>query len=300
MLHIFITGGTGLIGAALIDNLLSKDTKVTVLTRDLEAARKKLPSHVELIDSLSTLQNLNAIDVVINLAGEPIVNKRWSDNQKQLLEKSRWDTTQQLVTLIEKSDTPPHTFISGSAIGIYGRQGNQAIDESFTQYHQEFSHSLCQRWEDIALKAQSDKTRVCVLRTGIVLSDKGGALSKMTLPFKLGLGGPIGAGDHYMAWIHLDDMVNGILYLIEQSSSQGVFNFTAPHPVSNREFSKALASAVNRPCLLFTPKIALKLAMGEMADLLIYGQNVVPKHLLDDGFTFLYEDINAALDSLSL
>lgn len=300
MRHILVTGGTGLIGASLILKLIDQDTKVTVLTRNANAAGSKLPADVTLIGSLRELTSLNHIDIVINLAGEPIVNKRWSDSQKQLLEESRWETTQQLVTLFNHSDTPPHTFISGSAIGIYGRQDNQQIDESFEQYHEEFSHKLCQQWESIALGAQSESTRVCILRTGIVLSDKGGALSKMTLPFKLGLGGPIGKGDHYMSWIHIEDMVNAIVFLIEQTGSKGVYNFTAPNPVSNAEFSKALANAVNRPCLLFTPQIALKLAMGEMADLLIYGQNVVPKRLMDEGFQFSYQDIDKAFASLDL
>lgn len=298
--HILVTGGTGLIGTSLIQKLSNQDTKITVLTRDEDAAKNKFTVPVEFIHSLNQLSTLNDIDIVINLAGEPIVNKRWSDSQKHLLQKSRWETTQQLVTLIEKSDNPPHTLISGSAIGIYGRQNNQKIDESFEQHYEEFSHTLCQRWENIALDAQSDNTRVCILRTGIVLSDRGGALSKMTLPFKLGLGGPIGNGEHYMSWIHIDDMVRGIMFLVEQPVSKGIYNFTAPNPVSNRELSKALANAVNRPCLLFTPKAALKLAMGEMADLLIYGQNVIPKRLMDENFTFLYKDIDEAFASLAL
>jgi hypothetical protein len=300
MKHILITGGTGLIGSALIKKLLVKGRKITVLTRNIQAAQRSFPKRINCIDSLAPLTHLDDVDAVINLAGEPIVDKRWSEQQKHIIEQSRWGVTEKLVALIAASNTPPKVFISGSAIGYYGRQGTQPIDENFTQTHPEFSHSLCAKWENIALQAQSTQTRVCVLRTGIVLAAQGGALSKMTLPFKMGLGGPIGDGEHYMSWIHIDDMVDGIVFLLNHQNSQGVYNFTAPNPVTNKVFSKALASAVNRPCLLFTPKFVLKLAMGEMADLLIHGQNVVPMRLQKDGFIFIYAEINEALNSLSL
>ncbi|GAA0852923.1 TIGR01777 family oxidoreductase [Aliiglaciecola litoralis] len=300
MQHILITGGTGLIGRALIDKLTGPDYKITVLTRHPKAAKSSLPASTKLITSLQELSNLNDVDAVINLAGEPIVNKRWSTAQKHKIEQSRFATTESLVNLINKSNPPPSVFISGSAIGYYGRQDEHPIDESFDSPHPEYSHTLCKTWENIAFQAQSERTRVCLLRTGIVLSGQGGALSKMVLPFKLGLGGPIGDGKHIMSWIHIDDMVDGILFLLRQKKCQGVYNFTAPNAVSNRVFSKALASAVNRPCVLFTPKLVLTLAMGEMADLLIYGQNVVPRRLLEDGFTFIYTDIDEAFNSLSL
>ena len=155
-------------------------------------------SHIHYLSSLDELENLNDFVAVINLAGEPIVDKRWTEAQKGLIEHSRWDITQRLVDLIKASDTPPKVFISGSAIGYYGRQDDTKISEDFTEPHDEFSHQLCKKWEDIALSAQSEQTRVCILRTGIVLSRHGGALEKMLLPFRLGLGGPVASGKQYL------------------------------------------------------------------------------------------------------
>jgi len=142
------------------------------------------------------------------------------------------------VALIKAGETPPKLLISGSAIGFYGRQNDQIIDESFSSPHDEFSHKLCKRWESLAKQAESDKTRVCILRTGVVITKRGGALHKMLMPFKLGLGGPIGNGNQYMSWIHLEDMLHGIAHLITNESCEGVYNFTAPSPVTNQEFSR--------------------------------------------------------------
>lgn len=296
-MNFLITGGSGLIGTHLIAQLSDKHA-ITVLTRNPESAAKKLSKSPNYITSLNQLATLDDYDAVINLAGEPIINKRWSTKQKANIEKSRWGTTAKLGELFAASKNPPALLISGSAIGFYGRQDKQKIDESFDNPNQEYSHALCAMWEKLALEIANDKTRVCVLRTGIVLSSKGGALDKMTLPFKMGLGGPIGSGDHYMSWIHIDDMVGGILHLIDNANCTGIYNFTAPNPVTNKEFSKALANALNRPCLLTTPKIALKLVMGEMADLLIYGQRVVPKKLLNSGFLFVFPTIEDAFSDL--
>ena len=296
-MKILITGGTGLIGSKLIPTLLPEHD-IVGLTRSVAAAEHKLGSDVKWVSSLSDLLDLNEFDAVINLAGEPIVAKRWSASQKQRLENSRWEITRKLTDLFNKSTQPPEVFISGSAIGYYGRQNAAPIDERFDKPHDEFSHQLCKKWESIALEAQSERTRVCILRTGIVLAKNEGALGKMELPFKLGLGGPIGAGDHYMSWIHINDMVAAIGLLLTQKNSSGIFNLTAPETVSNAVFSQCLAGALHRPCLLFTPKMALKLAMGEMADLLIHGQNVIPKHLLDLGFVFTHPKLDQALKHL--
>ncbi len=298
-MRILVTGASGLIGSRLVARL-ANDHEIVALTRNVAKAESTLGGKVTFLSSLNGQENVNEFDAIINLAGEPIVNKRWSESQKQRLQHSRWDLTEKLTQLIQASSKPPSVFISGSAIGYYGRQDDQPIGEDYQQIHDEFSHQLCKVWEQKALDAQSDRTRVCVLRTGIVLAKNQGALAKMLLPFKLGLGGPIGDGQHYMSWIHIDDMVSGILFLLEQPDCSGPFNFTAPTPVSNRVFSKELASAVHRPSLLKTPKWALRLAMGEMADLLVYGQNVVPQKLQKAGFKFQYEQLQPALKSLRL
>lgn len=298
-MRILITGATGLIGGHLVP-ALQADHEISVLTRNVSAAQNRLGEGIKYFSSLESFDNVNDIDVIINLAGEPIVGKRWSDAQKKRLQHSRWDLTEQLVSLCLNSTSPPHTFISGSAVGFYGRQDECVIDESFRDVHSEFSQQLCQTWENVALAAKTDATRVCLLRTGIVLAKDGGALAKMLLPFKLGLGGPIGDGDHYMSWIHIHDVVNAIIFLTNNRQCQGPFNLTAPQPVTNSEFAHALASVVHRPCWLTTPKMALKLAMGEMADLLIHGQNVIPAKLLKAQFTFQYPNIDQALESLNL
>ena len=297
-MKIFVTGGTGLIGRAYIEYKSTKnsdsDVEFTVLSRDKEKAETLLPNNVNIVTSLSDV-SFNDFNVIINLAGEPIVNKRWTDKQKEVLCQSRWALTEQIVNKIEKEcDTgKPIRFLSGSAVGIYGRQPKGLITETHQHHFPEFSHKLCQRWEDIANQAK--KANVALMRTGIVLSHNGGALDKMLLPFKLGLGGKVASGEQYMPWIHINDMVKGIDYLIEHPVLNGPFNFTAPHPVSNKEFSKTLASVLNRPCIFPAPEFVLRIALGEMADLLVYGQNAIPENLVKAGFTFEYSHLEPAL-----
>ena len=298
-MNYFISGGTGLIGRSFIEQHHEKhpDDQFTVLTRNKESAKNILPPYVTIIEDLAEVSFCD-FDVILNLAGEPIVAKRWSDNQKQKLCNSRWTLTDQIVNKIskERSEDNPIRFISGSAVGIYGRQGNAVVTEQFTRYFPEFSHKLCQQWEDIAMHAKY--ANVALLRTGIVLSHRGGALDKMLLPFKLGLGGHIASGAQYMPWIHIEDMVAGIEFLIEHPVLSGPFNFTAPNPVTNKTFSKTLAKTLNRPCLFPVPEFVIRTLMGEMADLVLYGQNAVPQALLDAGFSFKYNELNEALDEV--
>lgn len=295
-MNIFITGGTGLIGKHLCQ-LLQPDHKITVLTRACDKAKQTLGPNIAVINKVSDI-DFNAIDCVINLAGEPIVNKRWSDKQKQRLHNSRIELTAQLSSAIKSAEHPPSVFISGSAIGYYGRQSTEIIDEDHTGVHDEFSHQLCQRWEQAALSAQSSKTRVCILRTGIVLAKDQGALAKMLPPFKLALGGPIGDGNQGMSWVHIEDMVALIKFIIENDAIHGPINATAPNPVSNKVFSQQLGNAINRPAKLTMPAWFLSLLMGEMAELLIYGQYVVPTKLLNHGYNFRYTHLPEAFNNL--
>jgi uncharacterized protein (TIGR01777 family) len=295
-MKILITGGSGLIGSNIIPILRPCD--VSVYTRNVAMAEQILGHKIHFLSTLTHLTNLDDYDVVINLAGEPIVAKKWTDEQKKKIEHSRWSITENIVALINAGKNPPELLISGSAIGFYGRQQDQIIDEDFASPHDEFSHQLCERWEFLAKQAESDKTRVCILRTGVVITRRGGALQKMLLPFKLGLGGPIGNGQQYMSWIHLEDMLRGIAHLINNESCEGTYNFTAPNPVTNTEFSRELASALSRPCLFKVPEFMLRMMMGEMADLVIYGQRVVPKRLQESGYEFIYQDISQAFDCL--
>ena len=206
---------------------------------------------------------------------------------------SRWDLTQRLVGLIHASDTPPSVLISGSAIGYYGDLGEVVVTEEEPP-HNEFTHKLCARWEQIACEAQSERTRVCLLRTGVVLAPRGGILGKMTPAFKLGLGGPIGNGRQYLAWIHIDDMVNGILWLLD-NDLRGPFNMVSPYPVHNEQFAHALVHALHRPAIFRVPAAAIRLLMGESAVLVLGGQRALPKRLEAAGFAFRWYDLDEAL-----
>ncbi|MBA6297738.1 TIGR01777 family oxidoreductase [Colwellia sp. MB02u-9] len=294
-MNILITGGSGLIGRALIQHLSAE--RIIVLTRNPAKTANILPDNIEFISTLGDI-DFNELDVVINLAGEAIVDKRWSKAQKNTICQSRWKITQKLVEKIQAATNPPHSLISGSAIGFYGRQGALAIDESYQEIHDEFSHKVCQKWEAIAQTAASDKTRVCIIRTGIVLAENGGALQKMLLPFKFGLGGPIASGEQFMSWIHIDDMVAVLLAAVYQTSLTGIINATAPMPVSNQEFSETLSAVLKRPCLFRVPAFVLRALMGESADLVLYGQNVLPSKLLNNNFKFQYPSLEVALKQL--
>ena len=300
---LLVTGGTGFIGRELLKSM--RANSIILLTRDPEQAKLTLKhvdhGQINYITSLDTLTNLNHVDAVINLAGEPIANKRWTRAQKKLICDSRWNVTQHLVDLIEASEAPPHTFISGSAVGYYGDQQTHSLDESFNQtdsLKDQFSHQVCQRWEDIALQAHTHQTRVCVVRTGVVLGKDGGALPKMSLPFKLGVGGKIGHGQQFLPWIHLHDMVQGILFLLDTPSAQGAFNFNAPHPVTNAEFSQHLARRLRRPNLFFVPAWAMKVIMGESSALVLDSCCSRPKKLTELGFNFTYSRLEPALKQI--
>lgn len=299
-MKLLLTGGSGFIGRELLKYLTSYN--IVLLTRSPEQTKKKLHyadlGNITYISSLDDFDDLNDFDAVINLAGEPIADKRWSPKQKEVICNSRWKTTERIVDLIHASTTPPEVFISGSAVGYYGDQQQHAFDESLHVHNDGFPYTVCAKWEQIALRARSEQTRVCLLRTGLVLSPRGGALGKMLLPYKLGLGGSIGLGKQYMPWIHMLDMVRGIVYLLDTKHAQGEFNFCAPHPVTNMHFSRMLAKTLRRPHLLFTPKWALKLAMGESSVLLFDSIRAKPKKLTELGFTFSYSRLEPALKNL--
>nr|WP_318384092.1 TIGR01777 family oxidoreductase [uncultured Enterobacter sp.] len=292
-MRILVTGGTGLIGRHLVPRLLDIGHSVTVVTRSPEKARQVVDPRVTLWKGLNDQSDLNDMDAVINLAGEPIADKRWSEQQKQRLCNSRWQITQKLVDLINASQTPPAVLISGSAAGYYGDLGEVVVTEDEPP-HNEFTHKLCARWEQIACGAQSDKTRVCLLRTGVVFAAKGGILAKMLPIFRLGLGGPIGNGRQYLAWIHIDDMVNGILWLLD-NDLRGPFNMVAPYPVRNEQFAHSLGHALHRPAIMRAPATAVRLMMGESSVLVLGGQRALPKRLEESGFGFRWYELEEAL-----
>lgn len=299
-MHILITGGTGFIGQAFI-NTFKADYDFTVLTRDIDSAKSKFShissKNIKFINQLHELPSAVHIDAVINLAGSPIMDKMWSAKHKHVLESSRWEITQHLVDLMSTKTITPQVFISGSAIGVYGRQDDRYIDETFTSHYPEYASHLCKHWEDIA-RSTCSSIRTVILRTGIVLGKNQGALKKMALPFKLGVGGPIGNGNQYMSWIHIDDMVAAIDYLLQHSTAAGTFNLTAPNPVTNSEFANLLAASFGKKSRFSTPTIMLRLLLGERADLIIYGQRVIPARLIDAGFSFQYTKLKRALAAI--
>ncbi|QUM76623.1 TIGR01777 family protein [Moritella sp. 24] len=299
-MHILITGGTGFIGQAFI-NTFQADYDFTVLTRDISNAKKIFPhissNNIKFISQLHELPSAVHIDAVINLAGSPIMDKMWTAKHKHILESSRWETTQHLVDLISTKTITPSVFISGSAIGAYGRQDDTPIDEKHIKHYPEYASYLCEHWEEIA-RTTCASVRTIILRTGIVLDKEKGALKKMEFPFKLGLGGPIGKGDQYMSWIHIDDMVAAINYLLQEQSAHGTFNLTAPTPVTNTEFSHKLAASFGKKARLTTPTLILRLLLGERSDLIIYGQRVLPTRLLESGFTFHFDTLEQAFAAI--
>mgnify|MGYP006149154839 FL=1 len=291
-MNLLITGGTGFVGSALCSRLLEEQHKIVVLSRNPE----KIKAPIKAVANLDQLSNDNIFDVVINLAGEPIANKRWNDQQKKRIFGSRIETTESLIEYFKKSKHKPKLLINGSAIGYYGTaRTNDNIDEK-SGCDDSFSSQLCQKWEAAALEAESLGIRTCLIRTGIVLGKNGGALSKMLPPFKMGLGGRIGYGKQWMSWIHLDDLVGIILCCINNDNLKGAVNGTSPNPVINEVFTKTLGTALKRPTIFPMPEIVIKLLMGQMGEeLLLSGKRVLPRKALDAGYIFKYKTLEDAL-----
>ncbi|MCS5710854.1 TIGR01777 family oxidoreductase [Candidatus Berkiella aquae] len=295
MKQILITGGTGLIGQALCEALIQKGYHITVLTRDVHQRQRLFISQesITLIDSLQKIKSETIFDAVVNLAGAPIA-KRWTTAYKRTIVQSRINLTQTLIDTLARLKQLPQTLVSGSAIGFYGPQQDQELIET-SSFTPSFSHELCQAWEDEANRAKQLGIRVVNLRTGIVLSKRGGALARMRLPFQLGLGGPIGNGQQWMSWIHHEDIVRIIQFCIEKEI-EGPVNATAPFPVTNKVFASTYAKVLHRCACLPMPGWLLRLLMGQMAEeLLLTGQRVIPDKLQQTGFSFEYPILEKAL-----
>ena len=290
-MRVLITGGTGFIGQALCPRLAAAGHDVVVLSRQSQPA---LPAGAT--RSVTRLGELDAgeFDAVINLAGAPIGDARWTAARKQLLLDSRTQTTVRLVEWMGKSARRPKALLSASAVGYYGEQGDRPITED-TPPTRGFTHELCAAWEREAEKAVALGLRVCLMRIGVVLDRGGGALAKMLPAFRLGAGGRLGSGEHYFPWIHRDDMVAIVQWLLENPQASGAYNAGAPNPVTNAEFTLALGEALGRPTVLPMPAAALRLLFGEMSELLLVSDRMLPQRLLNEGFEFRYPDIAAAL-----
>lgn len=291
---VLVTGGTGFIGQVLCQELIKAGYSVDVLSRQPPEAVRALCGRVTPIRELSAINGSEGYDIVVNLAGEGIAEKRWSETRKQALRDSRIALTRELVTALLSCDRLPAVMVSGSAVGFYGDQGDRPVTES-TPPKDEFSHRLCADWEKAAAPLADKGVRVCYSRTGVVAGRDGGFLERMVLPFRLGLGGRIGSGVQYMPWIHRRDVVRAILWMVEDGDAQGAYNVVSPHPATNREFTRTLARVLGRRAILPVPAVALKVALGEMSRLLLTGQRALPERLQAGGFSFSYPDLEPAL-----
>ena len=293
MKTILVTGGSGFIGRNLCKRLVDKFEQLIVLSRNPVEAAKVLPNSVKIISDLTQINQ--PVDILVNLAGEPIADKRWSEKRKAAIRQSRIYNTQLLFEHFKASDTSPSVVISGSAVGYYG--GGLANNQSVTEngaVEPNFSSKLCADWENAAQLFDQLGSRVCLLRTGIVLGEQG-ALSKLLPAFRLGLGGPIATGKQWMPWIHIEDMVEIIIYAI-QNDIDGPINCTAPQPVTNREFAKTLGKVLKRPAVAPMQAAMVKLLFGQMGDeLMVQGQSVIPQKLQQKGFQFKYSQLESAL-----
>nr|BAL55705.1 nucleoside-diphosphate sugar epimerase [uncultured Gammaproteobacteria bacterium] len=294
-MHVFITGGTGFIGRALCQSLLAQGHTLTVLSRRPDAQVQAICGQVGVVRALADLTPTHRFDAVVNLAGEPIFGPPWTEKRKTILWDSRVTLTERLVAWIAQAETKPKVLVSGSAVGYYGDQGDQILDEASPPVEKGFGQRLCAAWEAAASAAEEHGVRVCRLRTGLVLGRDGGLLARMLPIFKLGLGGRLGRGRQWMSWIHLSDHVRITQTLLGDDRLSGPFNACAPEPVTNAEFTQVLARLIKRPACLPVPALAIRLALGEMGELLLSSQRVYPKRLQEAGFAFQFPTLEAAL-----
>jgi uncharacterized protein (TIGR01777 family) len=301
-MRVFVTGGTGLIGTRLIRHLRNRQDEVVALSRRADAALR-IGADCEVVQGdpmqAGPWQDKAAeCDAIVNLAGEGIFNKRWSTAFKTLLRDSRVKSTTNCAQAISRSpkraDGSPKVLVNASAVGFYGPRGDEEIDESSLP-GSDFLAGLCADWERAAKPARNAGARLVLVRTGVVLDKEGGALKQLLFPFKMGGGGPAGSGKQYMPWIHHADEVGLFAFALENSAANGPMNATAPNPVTNKQFGKALGRALHRPAIMWTPGFMLKLMLGQAAEVVTTGQNVLPGKALQWGYKFQFSTIDAAI-----
>ena len=296
-MHILLTGGTGLIGRHLCKALLAEGYELTVFSRNPASVPAKCGAGVHAMAALADWKPDRFFDAVINLAGEPIVDARWTEQRKQVLRDSRIALTEELVRRIAAAEHKPAVLLSGSAVGYYGGRGDEMLDET-SGAGNDFPARLCVDWEAAASAAESSGVRVCLSRTGLILSKEGGLLARMLPPFRLGMGTRVGDGRQWMSWVHIDDYVAMALRLLRDETMRGPYNMTSPCPVTNAEFTATLATVLRRPAPFVAPAALLRLTMGESAGMLLEGQRMLPKRLLAAGLTFRFGALDAALQDL--
>ncbi len=299
-MRVTVTGATGLIGSRLVAALARRGDEVTVLSRDPERARARLGSGIQAqawnpLGEPAPSAALAGRDGVIHLAGEPVA-QRWSAAAKERIRTSRESGTANLVAGLRSTEPRPRALVSASAVGYYGPRGDEEVPESDPP-GEDFLAEVCVAWERAAQAASELGVRVALVRTGVVLDPHGGALAKMLPPFKAGIGGPVAGGRQWMPWIHVDDLVGLYLAALGGADWSGPLNGTAPHPATNRDFSKLLGRALHRPALAPVPRLALKLLYGEMEQIVTTGQRAVPRRALELGYAFAHPELDEALAS---
>jgi uncharacterized protein (TIGR01777 family) len=298
-MNVIIIGGYGFLGQNLAKFLVSKGFDVVLTSRSHKPEGSDGMKNIRWSLGYDNELQLATIDtqfVLINLAGEDIAASRWTENRKKKIEQSRIETTKALVNAVK--DNPPLVFLQGSAIGIYGNNDDNSVDEN-SPAGTGFLAQLTHQWESVFLEANLPGTRKLLLRTGVVLGTDGGMLKRLLPLFRLGLGGKLGSGKQVMSWIHLNDWVAAVHFLIENKVSEGAYNLTSPNPVTNAEFTATLAKRLKRPAIMTVPSVVLKIAFGQMAEeMLLKGQRVIPTRLINDGFSFRCKTISEALHQI--
>ncbi len=299
-MNILITGGTGLIGTALRKSLQQKGHQITVISRNTQQIIPGVKLNSWDLETL--IAELEDTDAIVNLAGESLagsnpLSMRWTEARKEKIINSRIKSGEILSSALEKVQKKPEVLIQASAIGYYGNRGIDQVDES-SLAGSDFLAQVCLFWEASTSKAGELGIRRIIARIGLVLSNQGGLLPLLSLPFRLFLGGRFGSGEQFMSWIHIADLVKSLEYFLENANTQGIYNLTAPEPVTNREFAAEMGASLNKPDWLAIPSFAPKLALGEAATLALDGREVLPGRLLESGFQYQFNQLPQALDDL--
>lgn len=300
-MRVIITGGTGLIGRALTASLAADDHEVYVLSRD-PSRRVGLPATAKLVQwdghsSASWQSVVDGADAVVNLAGESIADARWTDERKKRIYASRINTGKAVMDALAAATVKPRVLVQASAVGYYGPHGDEVLTEAGAP-GKDFLAQVCFDWEASTVNAARMGIRRPVIRTGIVLSNEGGAWPKIVLPFRLFAGGPMGDGRQFWPWIHMDDQIRAIRFVMQHGDADGPFNLSAPEPLTNQDFAKTLGKVMSRPAFMPAPAIAIRLAFGEMATVLLDGQRALPSRLEELGFRFIYPTAETAFRAL--
>jgi uncharacterized protein (TIGR01777 family) len=302
-MRVFVAGGSGMVGSRLVRALAKRPDEVVLLTRRPEVVRQSLGSACQVVAGDPTqagpwMEAVEGCDAVVNLTGENVFNRRWSAAFKQLLRDSRIRSTENVVEALARRPRTaagtPKVLVNASAIGYYGPHGDEELTED-SPPGDDFLARLCVDWEQAARRAEGQGVRVAIVRVGVVLGRDAGPVAKLLLPFKMGTGGPVGSGRQWLSWIHHADIVGILLLALDNAAARGPVNGTAPQPVTNRDFGKAFGRALHRPAFLPTPGFALRLMLGEVAELLTAGQRVLPRRAQALGYTFQFPDIDSAL-----